>query len=245
MSLFRKLGRLGRKVLVHPSFPDPVLNGHCTEFEVDKWAISDFIVNRLIPIVGTHPYPLDELLLMAAALCRLKPTHVFEWGTHVGKSARIFFETSKAFGIATEIHSVDLPDASEHPEHPGRKRGLLVKDIPEVRLHQGDGLEESLKIVESLQGTVRPLFFLDGDHAYASVMRELVEIMTRVPNASILVHDTFYQSAESGYNIGPRRAITDALTSAPNRYKEISTNTGLPGMTLLYPMQHGPSFGAK
>jgi cephalosporin hydroxylase len=234
MSLFRKLGRLGRKVLVHPSFPDPVLNGHCTEFEVDKWAISDFIVNRLIPIVGTHPYPLDELLLMAAALCRLKPTHVFEWGTHVGKSARIFFETSKAFGIATEIHSIDLPDASEHPEHPGRKRGLLVKDIPEVRLHQGDGLEESLKIVESLQGTVRPLFFLDGDHAYASVMRELVGIMTKVPDAAILLHDAFYQSAESGYNTGPYRAVVDALKSVPNRYERISANTGLPGMTLLY-----------
>jgi cephalosporin hydroxylase len=234
MSLLRRLRNIGRGFGKYRMFPDPTLNGHCTEFEVDKWAISDFIVNRLVAIVGTHPYPLDELLLMAAALCRLKPTHILEWGTHVGKSARIFFETSKAFGIATEIHSTDLPDKTQHSEHPGRKRGMLVKDIPEVRLHQGDGLEESLKIVESLQGTVRPLFFLDGDHAYASVMRELVEIMTSVPNASILVHDTFYQSAESGYNIGPRSAITDALTSTPNRYKEISTNTGLPGMTLLY-----------
>jgi cephalosporin hydroxylase len=234
MSLLRRLGSRGHGFGRYHMFPDPTLNGHCTEFEVDKWVISDFIVNRLVPIVGTHPYPLDELLLMAAALCRLKPTHILEWGTHVGKSARIFFETSKAFGIATEIHSIDLPDKTQHPEHPGRKQGMLVKDIHEVRLHQGDGLEESMKIYKQLCNKPQPLFFLDGDHAYASVTRELVEIMTKVPNASILVHDTFYQSAESGYNIGPHRAITDALASTPNPYKEISTNTGLPGMTLLY-----------
>ncbi len=214
--------------------PEPALNEHCTEFEVDKWVISRFIVSRLVPIVGTHPYPVDELLLMAAALCRLKPTHIFEWGTHVGKSARIFFEIANAFKIATEIHSIDLPDESRHSEHPGRKRGVLVKDIHEVKLHQGDGLEESMKVLDNAQGNIKALFFLDGDHAYASVMRELAEIMTRVPNASILLHDTFYQSAESDYNIGPHRAITDALASTPDRYKEISTNTGLPGMTLLY-----------
>jgi cephalosporin hydroxylase len=234
MSLIRKIGRLGRKLGARHSFPDPTPNGKGSEFEVDKWIISDFIVTRLVPTVGTHPYPLDELLLMTAAVCRLKPTHIFEWGTHVGKSARIFFEIAKAFRIATEIHSIDLPDESHHAEHPGRKRGMLVKGIPEVMLHMGDGLEESMKVVDKVQGNIKPLFFLDGDHAYASVMRELAEIMTRVPNASILVHDTFYQSPDSGYNIGPHRAVTGALTSTPNRYKEISTNAGLPGMTLLY-----------
>jgi cephalosporin hydroxylase len=234
MSLIRKIGRLGRELGGRHSFPDPMLNEKGCEFEVDKWVISDFIVSRVIPIVGTHPYPLDELLLMAAAVCRLKPTHILEWGTHVGKSARIFFETAKAFGTAAEIHSIDLPDESRHREHPGRKRGEMVKDIPEIKLYQGDGLQESMKILGKAQGNVKPLFFLDGDHEYASVMRELAEIMTRVPNASILVHDTFYQSAESGYNIGPHRAVKDALTSTPNRYNKLSANTGLPGMTLLY-----------
>lgn len=233
-TILNKLELIARGTSTPRRYRDPVVNGEWTEFEVDKWIISDFIVNRLVPIVGTHPYPLDELLLMAAALCRLKPTHIFEWGTHVGKSARIFYEIAKGFGITTEIHSIDLPDESDHPEHPGRKRGLLVKDIPEVRLHQGDGLEESLKIVEGLKGTFRPLFFLDGDHEYASVMRELVGIMTKVPNAAILLHDAFYQSAESGYNTGPYRAVVDALKSVPNRYERVSANTGLPGMTLLY-----------
>jgi hypothetical protein len=160
-------------------------------------------------------------------------TH-FEWGTHVGKSARIFFEIAKGFGITSEIHSIDLPDESHHREHPGRKRGALVKDIPEIRLYQGDGLEESMKVLDKVHGDIKPLFFLDGDHEYASVMRELVGIMTRMPHAAILVHDTFYQSAESGYNIGPHRAIADALKSVPNHYSKISAATGLPGMTLLY-----------
>jgi hypothetical protein len=38
-----------------------------------------------------------KLLLMAAAACRLKPSVVFVWGTHVGASARIFYECDRAF----------------------------------------------------------------------------------------------------------------------------------------------------
>ena len=72
------------------TYGDPLVNAHCREFEVNKWALSEFVVHRLLPIVGIHPYPLDELLLMSAAVCRLRPRHIFEWGTNVGKSARIF-----------------------------------------------------------------------------------------------------------------------------------------------------------
>jgi cephalosporin hydroxylase len=235
MSFITKARRFGRRLAPRSSFPDPTMNRQATKFEVDKWTISEFVVDRLVPIVGVRPYPVDELLLMAATVCRFKPTHIFEWGTHIGKSARIFFEVAKGFGIKTVIHSIDLPDESHHLEHPGKKRGRLVKNIFQVILHQGDGLDESLKMYNALRNAdTKPLFFLDGDHEYASVSRELLGIMTSVPNGVILVHDAFYQSAESGYNTGPYRAITDALTSTPNRYKEISTNTGLPGMTLLY-----------
>ena len=236
MSLITKLCGLGHSLGVRSAFPDPTMNLPGTEFEVDKWTISEFVVRRLVPIVGVRPYPLDELLLMAAAICRFKPTHIFEWGTHVGKSARIFFEVAREFGIDAAIHSIDLPDESHHLEHPGRKRGRLVKHIPEVMLHRGDGLDESLRICDSLRDVdIKPLFFLDGDHEYASVSRELFGIMTSVPNAVILVHDTFYQSPEAGYNVGPHRAIQDALRSASNHYRTISATTGLPGLTLLFP----------
>ena len=123
------------------SFGPPLINAHCREFEVNKWALSEFIVRRLLPVVGIHPFPLDELLLMSAAVCRMRPRHIFEWGTHVGKSARIFYETSRWLGLDTTIHSIDLPDHVPHAEHPGVQRGMMVRGLASVRLYQGDGLE--------------------------------------------------------------------------------------------------------
>lgn len=213
--------------------PDPAVNRQCTEFEVNNWELSKFVVEQLVPIVGVHPFPLPELFLMSAAVCRLRPTHVFEWGTHIGKSARVFYETSAYFGLAVEIHSVDLPPDVDHQEHPGQRRGELVRDISNVTLHLGDGLRVALEVIRTHQ-VARPLFFVDGDHAYESVARELTGIMEQVPQAQILLHDTFYQSPESQYNVGPHRAIVEALARMPGRYRVMETTTGLPGMTLLY-----------
>lgn len=81
--MLRKLRNLAFQKRLFHRFPDPVPNPGCTRFEVDGWIISDFLIKRLIPIVGVHPYPVSELFLMAAAVCRLKPTHILEWGTHL------------------------------------------------------------------------------------------------------------------------------------------------------------------
>lgn len=218
-------------------YPNPVLNAGCKEFEIDNRIISKFVLKELVPVVGFKPYPLSELMLATAAVCKLKPTHIFEWGTYIGKSARIFCETVKHFRIPCEIHSIDLPNDVRHKEHPGRLRGLLVKNINEVKLHQGDGLDVSLTLYRNfrdLRIKVRPLFFLDGDHQYRSVKRELQGIMKYVPEAWILIHDTFFQSPQSGYNTGPYRAIQTTLRETPHKYKVLSTNTGLPGLTLLF-----------
>jgi len=213
---------------------DPILNLNCTEFEVNNWIISDFIVNHLAPIVGVHPFPLNELQLMVASVCRIRPTHIFEWGTNIGKSARIFYESSKSFNIPVEIHSVDLPDEVDHVEHPKSQRGVMVREIKEVKLYTGSGLEKTYEIYQKISGKNRVLFFVDGDHSYDSVRQELDFIIKNIPEANILIHDTFYQSEESGYNIGPYRAIVDVLESVPGTYKTISQNLGLPGMTLLW-----------
>jgi cephalosporin hydroxylase len=213
---------------------EPSINEHCAEFEANNWVISDFVLANLYPIVGVRPFPLSELMIMSAAVCRLRPTHIFEWGTHVGKSARVFYETSRCFKIKCDIHSVDLPDNTAHIEHPGRRRGELVKDLDRIFLHQGDGLETALSIYNSLGGKRRVLFFLDGDHSYESVKREIDGIISTVNGAWIIVHDTFYQSEESGYNIGPYRAIEDSLQRSQIKYKQIMQNMGLPGMVLLY-----------
>jgi cephalosporin hydroxylase len=212
---------------------EPAKNIQCSEFEVDNWVLSDFIVKKLIPIVGTHPYPIAELNLMVAAVCRLKPQQIFEWGTNIGKSARVFYETGKRFGIPLEIHSIDLPDDLDHQEHPRSSRGRMVKGYSGVSLHQADGLSKSIELYQR-RPQDRALVFIDGDHSYESVRRELAGIVEAMPNAAILLHDTYYQSEQSGYNIGPYKAVTEMLAAMPERYRVMSTTTGLPGMTLLY-----------
>jgi cephalosporin hydroxylase len=215
-------------------YTDPSINSELAEFEVNNWTISQFVIDKLVPVVGVHPFPLNELMLMTAAVCKFKPQLVFEWGTNIGKSARIFYEITKAFDIKSEIHSIDLPDDVFHNEHPQENRGVMVRGIREVTLHQADGLQRSSEIIEKNKINGNILFFVDGDHSYESVKRELGTILKKWPGAKILLHDTFNQSATSGYNTGPFRAIQDVLKEINHPYKVVSTNMGLPGMTLIY-----------
>jgi hypothetical protein len=237
------IDRLKRKIQgTHFARQGAVINPHCSELEVDNWVISEFIIQRLVPVVGIHPYPINEQCLMAAAVCALKPALIFEWGTNLGKSARIFYETARRFKVQTQIYSIDLPDEVAHAEHPGEKRGIYVLNLEGVSLLTGDGLETSLSIYRQhmanpsnarQNASVAPLFFIDGDHGYDSVKRELEGIIAAVPEANILLHDTFYQSPESHYNIGPYRATQEVLQTAPS-FRILRQELGLPGMTLLY-----------
>jgi hypothetical protein len=213
--------------------PDPVRNPQGSEFEVDLWTLSDFVLDTIVPVVGIRPYPLNELLLMTAAACRLRPTVVFDWGTHIGVSARIFFECDKAFKLSFDIHSIDLPPDATHVEHPGQEHGRLVRGLANVHLHRGDGVKLALELWYKLGQPKRPLFFVDGDHAYESVRDELSQIFSTVPDASALAHDSFFQSPDSNYNVGPARAIDEVAARFPGRFKVIKSGLGLPGMTLL------------
>src|SRR5579864_2599524 len=118
------------------------------EFEVNNWRLSELIVERLVPVVGIHPFPLNELQLMTGAVVRFQPQLILEWGTHIGKAARIFYEVTSALGLESTVHSIDLPDDVEHGEHPHEQRGMLVHGINEVKLHQGDGLDTSFAIMK-------------------------------------------------------------------------------------------------
>jgi len=218
--------------IISPKQPIKLNQFPGTQFEVNNWIISDFIVNTLVPIVGTKPFPLNELQLIVSSVIFFKPEVIFDWGTHIGKSARIFYESKKYFNLNPHIYSIDLPDNVDHPEHPHSDRGLLVRKFCNVKLIQGDGVTQALKIYKKYNFK-NALFLLDGDHKYSSVIRELTLINENVINPAILVHDTFYQSAESGYNIGPYKACTEFLKNH-KQYSKISTTTGLPGMTLLY-----------
>jgi len=211
---------------------DPVKNQGSTEFEIDNGVISHFVLKKLVPVVGVGPFALNELMLMAGSICRFRPQYVFDWGTHIGKSARIFYETAKYFKIPTEVHSIDLPEEVERVWHPHSKRGKLVKGKSGVYLHLGDGLDTALRLYKTFPTGSRILCFVDGDHEYESVKRELMGISAGMPNAKILVHDTFFQSPDSGYNIGPFKAVMETLSSG--HYKLLETKTGVPGMSLLY-----------
>jgi cephalosporin hydroxylase len=215
------------------NYSDPAINQNCSKFEINNWIISKFILNELIPAIGIKPFPLNEQMLMVGSICRFKPTHIFEWGTHIGKSARIWYETTHHFNIASEINSIDLPEEIDHIEHPHNQRGILVKGISEVHLHEGDGLSISLDILKSIDNPIRPFFFLDGDHSIESVARELQGIKSACANPVIMIHDTFYQSDESNYNIGPYLAVKKFLSEEKD-FMHISVNTGLPGCTLLF-----------
>ncbi len=210
-------------------------NTHCERFEVDNWVVSEFIIKKLAAVAGTHPFPVNELQLMVSAVCRFKPQQVFEWGTNIGKSARIFYETGKWFDIPLVVHSIDLPDDHEHQEHPGSKRGKMVRGYSNVMLYQGDGLDKSIELYKR-NSELRTLVFIDGDHSYESVRRELAGVIDVMPNAVILLHDTFYQSEESGYNIGPHKAATELMELYSGKYKRVNTQLGLPGMTMLFPV---------
>ena len=211
-----------------------IINNNSTELEVNINQLSSFIIKDLLPIVGISPFPITELLLMSSAVVKFRPDYIFEWGTHLGMSARIFYEICEKYNIKVTIHSIDLPDNIEHIEHPGDKRGYKVKGLKNVILHQGDGLNTSIDIANKLNGSNKLLFFLDGDHSFESVSRELNGVYNAFQESYILIHDTFYQSSDSGYNIGPFEAVKDFLEKNPGHYKKISTDIGLPGMTLLY-----------
>lgn len=200
--------------------------------EADKWALSTFVIDKLIPIVGVRPYPLDELLLMSATVAYFRPGIIVEWGTHLGISARIFHEITSYLELPIPIHSVDLPPDVIHLENTlaPAQRGRYLKHLP-VQLHLGDGLSVALELIAEARGTL-PLLFLDGDHSRDSVRRELHGLKEAATEAVVLVHDSFCQGPEAGYNCGPFEAISEfcAAYGIPMH----STVLGLPGMSLTY-----------
>jgi hypothetical protein len=196
--------------------------------EVDKWRLSG-LLSEIVSIVGVSPYPLDELMLMGAAMVYHRPQAVIDIGTHFGKSARIWHEYARRLSLVCEIHTIDLCDP-EHPEFPGGTLGEYFKGLP-VTQHIGDGCEVAMTLLDQ-RSDAAVLLYVDGDHRYETVRREL-ELAGRMHSGCIIVHDTFYQPG-STYNHGPYLAIQDAVPSLPVE-QVIHLQTGLPGMSYLGP----------
>lgn len=198
-----------------------------TEFiEIDKYLISQYLL-KLVKIVGYRPFPFDELFLMVSAFLYHKPDMIIDVGTHQGKSARIWFELARHFGTQTSIHTIDLFDPN-HPEYPGNILGKYIKGTS-VKQHIGDGFGISSDLIKR-DPDANFLIFLDSDHSYENVMREL-SLARAIKSGGFLVHDTFYQPG-SNYNHGPYLAIRDF--SKDFTFKQIiHLQTGLPGMSYL------------
>lgn len=230
-----KLSQLFKGTPAAQPFTDPTKNPGM-ELEVNNWEISRFVVEKLVPITGYVPYPLTELMLITTAVIYSKPAVVFEWGTHIGKGARILHEIKKAFNLDFDIHSIDLPEGVEHVENISRDRAQLVKDIHEVELHYGDGVDTAVKLYNEKYKGKTALFFVDGDHEYGTVKRELDTIYANVgKQLYALSHDTLFQRPESGYNIGPFKAGEEFLAAHPGEFETRRQELGLPGMTFIFP----------
>lgn len=220
-----------RNRLVHAKAEFPYC-GTTANLECDTAEVGRFVCTKLVSVVGTNPFPPNELMLMCAAMLWLRPSLVVEWGTNIGVSARIWHETNLHYKLGADIHSIDLPDSMQHCEHPGNRRGILVRGLP-VHLHQGDGPELAVALIGG-GGCRKPLVFIDGDHSEAAVYCDARAVLDIAPQASVLFHDTFYQPSSS-YNHGPHFAVERLLEEITPGHQVIRCDLGCPGMTLLTP----------
>ena len=193
---------------------------------------STFVAESLLPRAGYWPYPPGELQLMTVTMLWWQPDVIFEWGTNVGNSARVFHWIAEAFEIDTQIHSIDLPPDVSHVENVKKLRGVLVRDFSDVHLHLGDGVNKALELFATLKPK-KPLFYVDGDHRAETVMRELNAISSAAPEAPIILDDTHdWQISDS-----PRGAMLQFLEQHRGVYEVFENVATLPGMSLLVPKE--------
>jgi cephalosporin hydroxylase len=193
---------------------------------------SKFVAESLLSRASYWPYPPGELHLMTVALLWWQPDVIFEWGTNLGNSARIFHWITEAFAINTQIHSIDLPPDVSHVENVKELRGLLVRKLPGVHLHLGDGVNKALELFAALKPR-KPLFYVDGDHHAETVTRELEAISSAAPMAPILLDDTH----DWGISDCPRGAMLQFLERHHGDYEVFENVATLPGMSLLVPKE--------
>lgn len=175
-------------------------------------------------------YGVPEVELVYDTLSRLRPDIVCEWGTHMGHSARLFYEIAAQLMLGCRVHSIDITkDAA------GGHRGAMVKNVP-VNLHVGDGVTVAMGLCERFS---RPLFFLDDNHEYRHVLRQLETIHQRKPGV-MLMHDVFRMETVAGEAAWilhePGDAAAVFLAEHPHRYAvEVVYGPDTSSMLRLWP----------
>lgn len=175
----------------------------------------------------------DEVCFMAETVERYRPSHVFEWGTNRGSSARIWFECARLLKLDCEVHTIELPIWLAHlsPEHPGVDWAEQIRDAPEVQTHRGEGAFVAVSLCLEIEAP-RPLFFVDGDHSFEAVRRELAMIGHSAPKAVIVLHDTNH--VEGFGPTGPAAAVNEYLRERSHGI-DIEVLASQAGMTRLWP----------
>jgi len=200
-------------------------------FEANCWILSEILLDRVIPKIGIRPYPLNEQMLMAAAVAFVQPKIIIEWGTHVGKSARLFWEVEEALGLNCQIYTIDSMNP-DHPEFPGAARGRYLSNT-EVKQIVGDGAEIANKLLEDSLESNPVLVYVDGEHSREAVKRDLTIWDKLSSGSGILPHDVFYQ-IPSSYNIGPWEAFQELLQEQKSNISQVQWQLlGLPGMVFV------------
>jgi len=205
--------------------------------EANSFELDRFVLEKILPHAGWL-YPVAEVSLMALVVDRVRPTHIFEWGTNIGGSAKIFHLITEALQMNTEIHTWDLPENVPHGQDPGTEHGKLARGLPRVHFHREDGLAGALAKMKSERNQhpqFRPLFFVDGDHSYTSVIREITGLISAQEEFHLLAHDTFVQKPDGkGQSRESWLGCPAALDAAAKEYRWLNVGFGNPGMAYLW-----------
>jgi hypothetical protein len=212
-------------------------NSHLWCCESDPGQLDNFVLEKILPKTGLL-YPLAEISLMALVVDRVKPTHIFEWGTNIGCSAKIFHHITESLGMDIPIHTWDLPEDVPNGQHPRENHARLAKGLARVHFHRDDGLRGALakyQIEKTRDPKTRPLFFADGDHSYESVIREITGIVSAQEEFHLLAHDTFAQKPDvKGQSRESWVGCPTALELAAQDYRWLNVGFGNPGMAYLW-----------
>lgn len=170
-------------------------------------------------------YGEDEVSFLAETVFALEPDFICEWGTNRGSSARIFYESCQLLRVTPWIYTVELPNklAPVTADHPGIQTGMFIRKLQGITAYRGDGITTAMKLYRRASPS-RPLFFVDGDHSFQTVYKELRTLLSEAKNAVVVVHDTNHPEGRGP--TGPAEAI-NALVWDRYRKTELLSQAGM------------------
>jgi hypothetical protein len=131
-------------------------------------------------------YPFLDLTTLATVSKFVKPLRIFEFGTYVGRSAKVLLQNARS---NSELITVDLP----HDQHPERiDIGRDVRNGPEAaRITFLSGDSKTLDL-SKWYGTCQ-LVYIDGDHSYEGVKSDTENAFRLVaPEGGWLLWDDYH-----------------------------------------------------